>query len=337
MKLFIDVSPGFYKTKLFNELYRRIDIFVVYTSDYDNSSRNEDFLGGERHYKYTCLSGNKINQWLRILYFIFKYKSAEKIVGGYTSFSSWVPILFSKKRHNSVIVESTYRETKVSGYQVYLKRFFFSRVSKAYVCGTPHEKLTKLFGFKGKTVIWNSVGLINRAQNPTFEERMIVKRFLFVGRLIPVKNLPWLIERFSNHLDLELSIIGFGEESDYLKSIVKTPNIHFIGAVNNTELSYYYHKSDVFILPSLSETWGLVIEEALNNGLPVMVSDMVGCADDLVIRNEVGVVYKVNDILDFEDKLEYICNVKNNNVMRGRICEINFEEREKSIISAFLE
>lgn len=337
MKLFIDVSPGFYKTKLFNELHKRIDIYVIYTTDYDKSSRNKDFLGEERKYPYILFTGNKLKQWVSIIKTIVRLNPDEVIVGGYTSMSSWISVLVSKKKRNAVIVESTFRETKTSGYQAYLKRIFFCRVLKAYVCGTPHEKLTKLFGFKGKIVMWNSVGLINRVSTPIYVKRDVIKHFLFVGRLIPVKNLPWLIEIFSSHPNLELDIVGFGEEYTYLESLIHTPNIHLLGAVDNKELSKYYQKSDVFILPSLTETWGLVVEEALNNGVPVMCSNMVGCADDLVIANRTGGVFEVNNKDDFELKLSEICSIDIYNQIRRNITKIDFEEREYRIINAFIK
>lgn len=336
MKIFIDVSPGFYKTRLFNELNKKIDIFVVYTTDYDESSRNKDFLGENIHYPYVKLTGSKLKQWFSIIKILFTKKYEEVVVGGYTSFSDWIPVLFSSRKKNAVIVESTIRETKLSGYRTYLKRLFFKRVHRAYVCGMPHEKLARAFGFKGETVIWHSVGLINRVKTPAYNPRSVVKHFLFVGRLIPVKNLPWLIDRFSFHPELELDIVGFGEEKEHLEQLIHTPNIRLIGAVNNVELSSYYQKADVFILPSLTETWGLVVEEALNNGLPVMLSNMVGSADDLIIKNDAGVAFTVNNVDDFEAKLALICDVDNYNRIRENIIKIDFEERERSIINAFV-
>ncbi len=336
MKIFIDVSPGFYKTKLFNELGKRIEILVVYTSDYDKSSRNKDFLGENIHFPYVKLTGSKLKQWFSIIRILCTKKYEEVVVGGYTSLSDWIPVIFSSKKKNAVIVESTIRETKLTGYRTYLKQLFFKRVHRAYVCGTPHEKLARAFGFEGEAVIWNSVGLINRVPSPVYNPRSVVKHFLFVGRLIPVKNLPWLIERFSYHKELELHIIGFGEEKEHLEQLIHTTNIHLMGAVNNVELSSYYQKADVFILPSLTETWGLVVEEALNNGLPVMLSNMVGSADDLIIKNDAGVVFNVNDIDDFEEKLALICDVEQYNRIRENIIKIDFEKREKSIINAFV-
>lgn len=335
-KLFIDISPGFYKTKLLTEISKEIDIFVIYTTDYDKSTRNKDFMQGNKHFEYLDLNGSHIMQWLTIVKIILFGGFDEVIVGGYNNITTWLPVLVSSKKKNSVIVESTFRETKTEGIRAFLKKVFFKRVSRAYVCGSPHEKLTRMFGFKGECIKWNSVGLINRIEQPDYSERDRVRDFLFVGRLIEEKNLEWLIERFAEHPELNLSIIGFGPLDETLKNRTKSDNVKFVGAVNNKELPSWYQKADVFILPSKSETWGLVVEEALNNGTPVMLSDAVGCADDLVLELMTGVVFTKDDKADFEEKLKVMMDPQRYNYFRKNISNINFEQRECSIIKAFL-
>ena len=335
-KIFVSVSPGFYKKKLFSELNKFVEIKVIYTTSYDESSRNDDFMAGELDYPYIKLSGSIFRQFWEVIKIVLRQDYEEFIVGDYTSLCSWAHILFSPREKNSVIVESTFRETKIKGLPVLLKRFFFSRVSKAYVCGTPHAKLTRMFGFKGENIIWHSVGLFNWLPQPPFEPRDKVKRFLYVGRLIPEKNLDWLIGQFEKHEDLELDIIGFGILEDNLRTRIMTDNIKLLGAVNNKDLSSYYRQADVFILPSISETWGLVIEEALNNGTPVMTSHMVGCADDLVIPGKTGVVFELDNEMDFNEKLSFILDADNYNVMREYISTLDFQEREKNVVNAFV-
>lgn len=334
-KLFIDISPGFYKTSLLTEINKRIDIFVVYTTDYDRSTRNADFMKGDKPYKFLELKGNLLLQWFAIIRIVLLGRYDEIIVGGYNTVTTWLPVLFSPKTKNSAIIESTFRETKTSGIRSLLKKFFFKRISRAYVCGTPHEKLTRMFGFKGECVIWHSVGLIHRVPQPQYTPRSCVRNFLFVGRLIEEKNLEWLVERFSTHSELHLTIVGFGPLLDVLKKKVKTNNVSFIGSVNNLDLPIFYKEADVFILPSKSETWGLVVEEALNNGTPVMLSDAVGCADDLVVSGDTGVVFLSEDKGDFEVKLREITDLNIYNRFRKNITKIDFEKRERSIVDAF--
>jgi glycosyltransferase involved in cell wall biosynthesis len=64
--------------------------------------------------------------------------------------------------------------------------------------------------------------------------------------------------------------------------------VRFIGFKYQHQLSSYYHAADLFVLPSHSETWGLVVNEALHHGVPCVVSDQVGCAPDLVEPGATG-------------------------------------------------
>jgi len=244
-------------------------------------------------------------------------------------------VLLSRKKKNACIIESSYRETNKNGVRVFAKKLFFKRISRAYVCGKSHSDLVKAFGFKGEIVDIKTVGFIRRSPQPPFEKRSSVKNFLYVGRLAKVKNLEWLIDRFKNHPELDLTIIGAGELEEKLKSM-SSPNIHIIGPVLNTELPQYYKNADVFVLPSLYEPYGLVVEEALNNGTPVLLSHMIGCQDNLVAANNYGLVFQLDDICDFEKKLEMICDIDHYNLIRKNISQMDFGQFEESVVNAFV-
>jgi glycosyltransferase involved in cell wall biosynthesis len=70
----------------------------------------------------------------------------------------------------------------------------------------------------------------------------------------------------------------------------------FYGFVNQTELPAIYAAADAIVLPSRSETWGLVVNEAMACGLPAVVSDTVGCAPDLVEPRTTGAVFAMGNI-----------------------------------------
>jgi glycosyltransferase involved in cell wall biosynthesis len=81
-------------------------------------------------------------------------------------------------------------------------------------------------------------------------------------------------------------------------------DVYFLGFKNQTELSKYYALADIFVLPSgIGETWGLVVNEAMCFSLPIIVSDMVGCAKDLVKNGENGFIFKTGDINELTECL----------------------------------
>jgi glycosyltransferase involved in cell wall biosynthesis len=80
-------------------------------------------------------------------------------------------------------------------------------------------------------------------------------------------------------------------------------SIKFLGFRNQTELPGYYDLCDVLVLPSAFEPWGLVINEVMNAGRAVVVSDQVGCGPDLVRKGENGYVFQAGDIAGLRQAL----------------------------------
>lgn len=331
-KVVITNLPSFYKINLYNEINKSRKILVIYTWDH-NQGRNSDFYSGDMQFEYIHLNKGIVSRVFQLLAILRQIRYKELILSGWDSLPLWLGAFCSPKKKNAVVVESSYIESSTTGIKGFVKRVFMSRISKAYVSGKAQQKVVDGLGFNGRTIITKGVGVFNYIDQPPYEARSEVKTFLFVGRLIKVKNLHYLIERFNQHPELCLRIIGFGELEEELKSIANE-NIEFVGAVNNADLGSYFQAADVLILPSLSEVWGLVVEEALNNGTPVMVSNKVGCAEE-IINDKNGVIFTLEDD-DFEDKLSHICNVDIYNNMRRNIANMNFQEIEDHQVKCYL-
>jgi glycosyltransferase involved in cell wall biosynthesis len=126
--------------------------------------------------------------------------------------------------------------------------------------------------------------------------------FLTVGKFIEKKrhlDLLRAYERFDEP-NKALVIVGEGALRQKLEQFIddkKLPNVHLPGFVGQTEIAKYYVAADVFVLPSgQGETWGLVINEAMCFGLPVIVSDTVGSASDLVRDGKNGYVFPLGKV-----------------------------------------
>jgi glycosyltransferase involved in cell wall biosynthesis len=82
------------------------------------------------------------------------------------------------------------------------------------------------------------------------------------------------------------------------------PPLHLLGFKNQSQLSAFYHAADLLVLPSLyQETWGLVVNEALMHGCPVLVSDRVGCHRDLVAPGVTGHVFAHGEVSELARQL----------------------------------
>lgn len=331
-KIIITNLPSFYKINLYNEINKHCRILVIYTWDH-LYGRNQDFFEGTMQFDHLSLRKGRVSRIFQLIKILVLTNYKELILGGWDSFSLWLGAFASPKKKNALVVESSYLESTTRGIKGIIKRIFVSRISKVYASGKAQRKITDDLGFKGETIITKGVGIFNYVKQPCFEQRREVKNFLYVGRLTAVKNIEYLIDKFNRHPELNLTIIGFGELENNLKAMANT-NITFLGAINNSDLHLHYKIADVFILPSIVEPWGLVVEEALNNGTPVMVSDKVGCADE-VINSENGVIFSLSPD-NFEEQLAKIRDVERYNEMRRAISTMDFECIEQYQVNCYL-
>ena len=210
------------------------------------------------------------------------------------------------------------------------------RICRVYASGISQARLARNLGFIYEIKLTGGCGLLNYVEQPAYEERQEVRNFLYVGRLAEEKNLKLLIRVFNKLQDLNLTIVGFGTQEKELKTLASSSNnVKFVGAVNNKELPAYYRKADVFVLPSSSEPWGLVVEEALNNGCPVIVSDMVGCRESLV-SDKIGLVFNHNSEEDLVSAIHKMKDKQFYNNLRKSIAQLNFDVRANKQVNTYI-
>lgn len=115
---------------------------------------------------------------------------------------------------------------------------------------------------------------------------------LFVGRLSPEKNLPALFD-LMKHLPMDLLVVGNGPQHDELsqkKQRESIDNVHLLGTVAWGNLANLYQHATALMLVSTAETWGMVANEAQELQKPVICTEACGCANDLVIDGQNGLV-----------------------------------------------
>jgi glycosyltransferase involved in cell wall biosynthesis len=136
------------------------------------------------------------------------------------------------------------------------------------------------------------------------------KFFLYVGALSPEKNLRRTLQAYrvySEKIDREawdFVIAGAGAEESRLRQTLDArtlESVKFLGFHPWEELGTIYGLASCFILPSLSETWGLVVNEAMAAGLPVLVSERCGCVPELVEEGRNGYTFDPYDVAQLAD------------------------------------
>jgi len=167
--------------------------------------------------------------------------------------------------------------------------------------------------------------------------------FIYVGRLEAGKGIDELISAFNliNNPASYLLMVGEGSLQKGIEfSAKENKRIICTGRLSNNELINAYFIADVLILPSHSDSWGLVVNEAMTMKLPVIVSDKVGCIDDLVIPFETGLVFPAAQIMKLKNALEYMINFPEERVLMGnnaaqRIANWTLENEAKNMCYAW--
>ena len=135
---------------------------------------------------------------------------------------------------------------------------------------------------------------------------------LFSAKLVPRKDPMTLLRAFegmAHRSRAALVFMGDGElrtELETYASEHEIENVHFIGFINQREIPGHYAMSDVFVLPSVYEPRGAVINEAMACGLPVIVTDRCGSIGDIVQENDNAFVYPAGDAVALRDALDTI-------------------------------
>ncbi|MCG3707690.1 glycosyltransferase family 4 protein [Aliarcobacter butzleri] len=144
---------------------------------------------------------------------------------------------------------------------------------------------------------------------PIIKEEKQLVNFLFVGRIVPIKNIPFLIKGFIEasieNKNIVLNIVGEGdkEEVELVRNLAKEYiNIKFLGKKNGSELVEQYQNSDIFILTSNYDNYPNVVFEAMACGLPVIGTD-VGGIPSQVIDKETGYLVELNNIEQLKNKM----------------------------------
>lgn len=258
-----------------------------------------------------------------VIAFLARSRPKAVICGGYNSLPAWVTFAWCKlfRRRFVLWSESTARDQRQPGkLRDWLKRFFVSRVDAFAAQGKASAAYAKQLGlgedrifvapFGGDNEVFaREAGEVDAAQEKKllgFPPRLI----LFSGRLSREKGAFVLLEAFrqiaSELLDTGLLFVGHGPEREAMEHFCQTrgvEHVYFVGPQQHDRMPYYYALADVFVLPSFSDPWGFVVNEAFACGLPAVVSRAAGVCDDLIVEGETGFAVDPGNVKELADKI----------------------------------
>ena len=215
-----------------------------------------------------------------------------------------------------VMSESNEDDHERQWWKEWLKRRWFNRYVDAGFAGgrRAHAYLAKLGVPEGR--IWERYDVVDNAYFALQAERLRTgadvlrmqaglppQYFLYVGRFAPEKNLLFLLEAYRRYRQMHpagwgLVLVGDGPQRDQLRHAATAHGLTGVvwpGYKQFDQLPPYYSLAGCFVLPSILEPWGLVMNEAMACGLPVIASRRCGSAADLVQEGRNGFTFEPTD------------------------------------------
>src|SRR5579872_624059 len=320
------ISP--YRIPLFNALADRrdIDLHVVFLSETDPGLREWTIYKDEIRFSYQVLGSwrwqiGKRNYLLNVgIGHALELARPEVILcGGYNYLASWQALLWARLRNTPFLLwsESTLRDSRSGHPAVELLKTEFLRYCSGFV--VPGRAALEYLRFRGlrKDRIYTAVNAVdndlfasvagcarrNAAQRRN-ELGLPDRYFLFAGRLVREKGVFELLSAYAKldkalRQEIGLVFVGDGAARHALEaesSRVEPGTVKFAGFAQREQLASYYALADMLILPTYTDTWGLVVNEAMACGLPVILSEAAGCGADLVTDNWNGRIVPPKDV-----------------------------------------
>jgi glycosyltransferase involved in cell wall biosynthesis len=254
-----------------------------------------------------------------LLVYGWSFKSHFKVM---RYFKGKLPILF---RGDSTLLDEKPGFSKLIR-RVALK-FIYSYINVALYAGKANKAYFKAHGVKDKALVFMPHAIDNgrfAVSQQSIEQANAIRAqlgipsdalvFLYAGKLDANKNTALLINAFIGlkSKTAYLLITGNGACENELKLLYENNNnICFMGFQNQLTMPGLYACSNVFVLPSKSETWGLAINEAMAAGKAIVLSDTCGAALDLVEHGANGFIFENNNLAALKKCLQYFIETEN--------------------------
>jgi glycosyltransferase involved in cell wall biosynthesis len=235
------------------------------------------------------------------------------VLGGWNQPAFWVALAWARARRVPVVlwVESTLRDARPSGGGP-AKRLAARAAAAFVVPGQASRAYVHALAPAAEVVTApNAVDTGFYASRLDERDALRAERgltrpcVLYVGRLAPEKAVDVLVAA-ARGLDADVVLAGTGPEERHLREQAP-PNVRFLGHVERDELPGWYAAADVLCLPSRSEPWGFPLNEAAAAGLPLVATDAVGAAHDLLEDGVNGFRVPPDDVGALHGALARLC------------------------------
>jgi glycosyltransferase involved in cell wall biosynthesis len=247
---------------------------------------------------------------------LLRNRSELVVIPGYHTIEYWVMLVLCilLRRKRAVFCDSTAYDRAKYRWKERAKVFFFRRCHGVFCYGIRSKEYVASYGVEAHRIFSDcqaaalphayDAAAVSRYYESKPRDDAAPVKFLYIGRLAKEKGLYDLLDAFRGVRQqipgAGLDIVGSGVLADALKRRARELGLQsavaFLGTKTPEDIGRLLLGSDAMVLPSHAEPWGLVVNEALSYGCPVVVSNICGCVPELVRDGITGYSFPVGDI-----------------------------------------
>ena len=286
---------------------------------------------------------------LNMIVKLFRTPKSVVVVHGWHYFTNFAIIMLGKLSGHIVCLRNDVplsHEKMKSGWKQTLKRLglkyvLFPRINYFLYIGNQNRMFYQSYNISDEQLIRSPYAVDNERFSSVSNNIIISKAklgisarekvILFSAKYISKKRPLDLLQAFRelNASNCWLVMVGEGELRQEMEEYIlkyQLERVILTGFINQSAIVEYYALSDVFVMcSSFGENWGLSVNEAMNFNVPVIVSDLTGCSDDLVVEGSNGYVFKTGDVAQLTMRLRQV--LVNN--------ELSWQRDSKAIIADY--
>jgi len=353
---FFSNIPSPYRIEFFNLLGEKIDLEVIFEAKKAPLINEKWYMDNNiKHFKAIFLKKGVIEE-KRINYKVLKYVKKDTdllIFTNYSYFTEMIALFYAKFRRinyaleidggiiskNENLLKRKLKKFLVSGAKLYLSP---SKISDEFLIfyGAKKEKIYRypFTSLRESEVLTNPIPekekILLRKEKQIKEEKVI----LSIGQFIPRKGFDWMIKAYKDlDSNIGIYIIGGKAIKEYieLKRQYKMNNLHFIDYQSKSNILKWLQLADVFVLPTREDIWGLVINEAMAQGLPVITTNKCIAGLELVKNDENGFIVDVDDKKDLVNRTINILDNKFKNIPMNNLKVMKYYTLENMVITTY--
>lgn len=349
--------PVPYRVDFFNELGKRCELSVLFEQlPQEQSHRSAEWFDKQNTcFRAMYLRTKEKKRWKakELFKILDQHKNDRIIIMGYSLFAEMIAITWARLRRipfffacdggfvkDDSLIKRKLKKWLVSGAAMYLST------------GAATDKYLMTYGAKKERIYrvpFSTLFKKDIADRPMFldekheirnklsikEKKVVVS----VGQFIPRKGYDVLLKAcIGLSSEVGVYIIGSVPTEEYIrfKEENRLENVYFVGFKKKEELKNYYRAADLFVLPTREDIWGLVVNEAMANGLPVITTDKCIAGLELIRNGENGDIVHVEDVDELRDAMIRIIEDRDTFEMGKMSIEIVSKQTIEEMVDAYL-